>query len=528
VVQLTIDVLGWPFGSTAWEVGVSEQKTLLHLPATWGQSLLQSDLVRTIVQNHHFSRQLSDSDSNRAAARALCHGWRQLLIQLASLTGPIYSSNDDRYTFCTHLVDATLELYQSIHANNLSSVESSQLLDTLSLTGRIVGNFKLSVLVKVPHFSNLLEWMAAVGRQLLQDNLRECEEARGDFEVMENREWREEAIVLLLEGIVLLCGDPWLLYSGAEQNRLQAQAELGKTLAPLYSDFVMVRVRMARLEEQYLASHETELDELREEIFAVDLEEEMQSLANLGRLDLHFSLSCLSKLFQGLSPELKSLWDGPETEVSPEAAGMLEESRLVTLYIGHLLTDDNTGETPVIPDEIVIACQNSPVVSEHVCSAVQTLFQFAELQASKLAINPLDLRLSPLLAKAFLWFLKRWAPAYILPVDYGAAKSASPIMVVWASPGAVKHTVQFCITLCLHYHSYWPHERQVQENCAELTFLMAKRCSQLRLALVASPPFRQLLEFHRLTAGIRHSAPPLGKYVTKYYTSCATSNIFIY
>ena len=506
VVQLTIDVLGWNFGSDSWEANNRvEQKILLHPPESWGDSLLRPDLISAIVQVHHCSTQIGGNSN--ATTAALGHGWRQLLLLLASLTGSIFTTTDDRSKYCNYLVDATLVLYQSILANNLAGVESSQILDTLSLTGRIVGNFKLSILIATSSFPKMLESMAAVGRQLLRENLRECEEAGGDFEMMENREWREEAIVLLLEGIVLLCGDPWLLYSGSEDHRLQAQTQLGKILAPIYSDFVVCRTKMARLEEQYLAAHDTEIDELREEIFAVDLEEEMFSLANLGRLDLKFSLSCLSHLFQGIVPQLRSLWDGPVAEVSPQAAGMLEECRLMTLYITHLLTDDNTGETPVIPDSIVIACQNTPDVSQDVSSAVQTLFQFAETQASKIAINPGDLRLSPFLAKSFLIFLKRFQ-AYILPVDYGAVKSSSPIMTLWASPEAVGQTLQFCITLCLHYQCYWPHERQVQENCAELILLLAKRGTELRLALVTSPPFRQLLEFHRLTSGIRHSAPP--------------------
>jgi hypothetical protein len=367
----------------------------------------------------------------------------------------------------------------------------------------------LSILVQLPQLSLLLQGMASIGRQLLQDNLRECEAVHGDLECMEHREWREEALVLLLEGVVLLCGDPWLLYSGSEESRKQAQSALASTLAPLYAEFVTCRTRMARLEEHYLTAHETELDEVREEIFAVDLEEEMASLANLGRLDLSVSLGCLSALFQNLVPHLKALWDGNERVVSPDAAGMLEESRLVTMYIGHLLTDDNTGEAPVIPDAIIIACEHGPTVTRDVSYAVQMLLQFAEAQASKIAANPLDPRLSPLLAKAFLWFLNRWAPAYILPGDYGASsKTASSILNVWSTPEAVQQTVSFCITLCLHYQCYWPHERQVQDSSALLLLSLAKRCNRMRSAMVASPSFRQMLTFHCLTAGIRHSAPP--------------------
>jgi hypothetical protein len=349
---------------------------------------------------------------------------------------------------------------------------------------------------------------AAIGRHLLQENVKDCQAVVGDLESMENREWREEALALLLEGVVLLCGDPWLLYSGSEESRTAAQAALATTLAPLYAEFVTCRTQMARLEEHYLTAHETELDEVREDIFAVDLEEEMASLATVGRLDISAALACLSSLFQNLVPQLQSLWEGSSAVVSPEAAGLLEESRLVTMYIGHLLTDDNAGETPVIPDSIIITCQDGNAVTNAIVSAVQTLLHFAQVQASKIAAHPADPRLSPLLAKSFLWFLNRWAPAYILPVDYGAAPLPSTILKAWSSTETVQEVVSFCLTLCLHYHCYWPHERQVQENASVLLLSLAKRCATMRTAMVASPSFRQLISYHCLTSGIRHSAPP--------------------
>ena len=504
VVQVTMDIIGWEFGTDAWDAGTATRKTLVRPPVEWRQVLMQPEFVQAVFHVHKLVAMQGQHPK-------LGHGLGQLLLLLASLSGPIFQTQEERQVFATYLLDGSLEMLQlvtSAYAQQPQQ-ESSELLDTMSLISRLIANFKLSILVQLPKLPLLLQGMASIGRQLLQDNLRECEAAHGDLECMEHREWREEALVLLLEGIVLLCGDPWLLYSGSEESRKQAQSALASTLAPLYTEFVTCRTRMARLEEHYLTAHETELDEVREDIFAVDLEEEMASLANVGRLDLSVSLGCLSALFQNLVPHLKALWDGNELEVSPDAAGMLEESRLVTMYIGHLLTDDNTGEAPVMPDAVIIACENGPTVTRDVSYAVQILLQFAEAQASKIAANPLDPRLSPLLAKAFLWFLNRWAPAYILPVDYGASsRTATSILNVWSTPEAVQQTVSFCITLCLHYQCYWPHERQVQESSALLLLSLAKRCNRMRSAMVASPAFRQMLTFHSLTAGIRHSAPP--------------------
>jgi len=526
IIQLTIDVIGWEWGAEeAWDTTGNTvsgtTSSLVRPPTQWKDILLQPDFVTAIFQLHHTKwRQQHHHHQQQQHAMAqttsqLLHSIRQLLLLLASLTGSIFSSTDERKQFSTLLMDGTMGLLQT---PEIACREDPILVDTLSLISRLFINYKMSTLVHLPFLPNVLESFASIGRRLLQDTWVESQQTAGDLELMENLEWREEALRLIVEGLVILCSDPWLLYSGSEESRQSARTALARTLGPLYIDFVTCRTQMARLEEMYYMAHDTELDEIREEIFAVDLEEEMTSLANVGRLDLGASLGCLSNRFQQLIPQLQSLWEGGMSIVTPEAAGLLEESRLITVYVGHLLTDDNDGETPVIPDSILVACQQQQQTNDGltalIISAVETIQQFAEAQATKIAQNPSDPRWSPLLAKDFLWFLHRWAPAYILPVDYGGGGGGSsssggvnPIVQAWANPQKVQETVSFIITLCLHYHCHWPQERQVQENASILLQAMAKRCKPMRLALVATPAFRELTSFHCWTSGIRHSAP---------------------
>jgi hypothetical protein len=503
VVQLTTDVIGWEFGTEAWDSGGfphSDTKSLVRPPETWRSVLIQPEFVKAIFDVHVM---LCNSSSQRTSfPEKLEHSIRQLLLLLTSLSGNIFESQDERTVFASYLLDGILTLLSTSKTNQ----GSSELLDILSMISRLVVNFKLSTLIQLPSMQPLLHGIATLGQYLLQENLKECEVAQGDTESMEHRERREEALGLLLESVVLLCGDPWLFFSSLEEPRKVAQAALASSLGPLYSEFVTCRTRMARLEETYLTAHETDLDEVREEIHAVDLEEEMTSLAVVGRLDLHASLMCLSGLFSQLIPQLQSLWDANVSSDSADAAGLLEESRLVTMYIGHLLTDENSGETPVIPDAIVVACQDNQMEAEAIVSAVQTLQNFAEFQASRIAVHPADPRLSPLLASSFLWFLNRWAPAYILPTDYAGSKVSSPITKSWSSNERVQQSVSFLLTLCLHYSCYWPLEGHVQEMVGQLMLSLAKRCSNIRLAMVSTPSFRELVVYQCLTCGIRHSA----------------------
>lgn len=478
VVQLVIDILGWDFVD-AWDssgflsTSGGTTRTVIRPPDEWREYLMQPEFIRAIFHMHGIVVHKRPK---------LGHALRQLLLLLASMHGPIFQNIDERKAFASFLLEGILGLLST--AQQHKQEESSELLDTFSMISRVIVNYKLSILVQLPSLmTQLFQGMAMIGQYLLQENWKECQSVNGDLECMEYREWREEALALLLEGIVMVCGDPWLLYSGEEEARKSAKVALAATIGPLYAEFISCRTKMARLEEQYLTANETELDEVREEIIAVDLEEEMASLSHLGRLDLAAALTCLSSLFQQLVPQLQSLWNGNEGTVSPEAAGLLEESRLVTMYIGHLLTDENAGESPQIPEAVIEACRkgtDKASTAHAIVSAVETLKQFAQFQVSKIAINPADPRLSPLLAKSFLWFLNRWAPAYILPVGYSTEQSlTSAIVKSWSSPEAVQASVYFCITLSLHYNCYWPHERQVQETAASLLLSMAKRCEKV-------------------------------------------------
>lgn len=501
VVQLTIDLIGWEFGKDEWDLGMPHtgSKTLLRLPVTWKEYLIRPDFVGAVFQVHELVA--------RNRLTKLAHSIRQLLLLLASLSGPMFEEQTERTAYAAYLMEGTLKLLSSCK----STEESSELLDVLSMVSRIIANFKLVTMVQLPTLVPLLSGITATGIALLNANIQECESVGGDVESMEHREWREEALVLLLEGAVLLCGDHWLLYSGSEKSRKQAQESLSESLAPLYHGFVSCRVRMAKLEEHYLTANAAELDEVREEISATDFLDELSSVAIIGRLNLGKSIAFLVSLLQPLQIQLNSMWNASgQAEVSPEGAALLEETRVLTFCIGHLLTDENAGETSVIPESIVMACRAGIDATNGITSAVQSILSIAEVQASMIAEHPSDPRLSPLLASAFLWFLIRWAPAYINPIMYASKGEDSPslILSVWAKgQPSSQQTVAFCITLCLHYQCFWPHERQVQQSGASLMLSLANRGEDVRHLMVASPSFIKIVNLHCLTAGIRHNAP---------------------
>lgn len=503
VVVLAMDVIGWEFGLGAFDpalFGASAiNRVLIRPPVEWRDVLIQPVFVGAVFHIHHIIAALSGH-----LASELAHDLRLLLLHLASLSGPMFKQPSDRTHFASHMLQGTFVLLErSIMMSAME--EKSDLLDALQLFSRLVANFRLATLIELPTLVPILQGVTATATKILEDQACDCEQAGGDIEGMEYREWREEALAILLECAVLLCGDPWLLYSGSEESRRNAQLSLSVVLGPLYESFVRCRLRTAKMEEHYVVNNDADLDEVKEDILDAELAEEMASVATVGRLNLFVSISCLSQFFGHTMPRLQSLWDGTG-EVTPDTAALLEESRLLTMYVSHLLTDNNEGESPAIPDAVVVGCRESAGLTGEIAAAVQALLKFADSQVQKIVRSPSNRRLSPLLAKSFLWFLRRWVPAYLYPSDVTSSHHANPIFQQWSTVDKAQEVISFSVSLCLHYQCYWPHEQNVQENASALVMAIARRGGRVRSALVASEPFQSMVRFHCLTADIRHAS----------------------
>jgi hypothetical protein len=530
MIQMICDILGWEFGMDAFTASAvsSLSSTLVRPPKEWNQHHLTTPALAQALWATH--------TAVRVTHKPLARDVRQLLVLLASLEGPIFAVHTtERKDFLAAVLQGTLELLQ-VQVTNAGALWQQQepdnwteLVDTLSILGRILANGKWSLLIqfyKDPLLTGLLQGLTSIGRALWEQHVNAAQQLQGNMEQMEYSEEREDVLSVLLEAVVAVSGDPWLWY-GNEEQRTWARQVMGQSLGPLYGIWAHGRMQLAGWEEHYLCGHSNDdVDEEYEHISDVRLEEEMESLSTLGRVHVQGSIQSLSNLFQQTIPQLQARWNAPPTDagVSPDLAALLEQARLLTLYIGHLLTDDNSGETPVIPETVAIACrEEDDNTIPTIVSAIEALVSLAHTQAVQLAKQPNDPRLSPLLANSFLWCMNRWAPAYIYSVDYNSVGDQSPanaatnsknIGNVWSGQEKAQQAVSFAVTLCLHFQCYWPQERPVQESAATLLLTLAKRAAgfdhqrnpaKLRTLMTTSPSFVQMVVFHCVTAGTRHS-----------------------
>ena len=504
VIQLFNDILGWEFGTSAWSSTIELSSSiasgsLIRPPTQWKSLIGNVNIVHAVFRIHeNYSNMVQPNE-------ILLQQIRQVVLQLASITGPIFASNTtEQLQFASALCEGCLLLMQKVMSGTMihKKEESSILLDLYQIGSRLVSNFRLSILLQIPSFQQLLTSMIETGRILLMEHVRECESVGGDIESMEYYDWREETMGQLLDCSVLISSDPWLWHGGTIDSQINAQMILSDVLSPLFDAFVMCRTRMAALEETYHATNQSDLDEVREGISEMTLLEEIDSVAAVGRLNLTKSISCLSTLCGNVIPQLHSIWDG-DGDVTPAMSALLEEANLLILFISHLLTDNNAGESPSIPDAIILSCSRNDTITTNVASAVHVLLQLADIQTQKLALNPYNQRLSPLLANTLLSFLNRWAPAYIYPVDYQTSNTNNRIVQEWSNDDKAKSMIEYCIGLSLTYLCYWPQEPPVRELSRTLLRALAIRSGSVRNHTIASPAFQSMVHCHCIVSGIR-------------------------
>ena len=549
---------------------ISSTSILVKPPPRWRRHIVQPDFLSAIFTLYSIIRGQITGFKNgfsthnggvnaedgmtksewQQAMSNLAHALRQLLLQLSSVSGTprsksspdastvascIFSSFEEECAYAAFLVEGCLNVLTSIllyddpndDAFN-SEWREGEAMDVCSMVSRLIQNFKLDVLVNLPNGTRdssgrsnsfwgdggMIHAMCTVAREMCTQMIQIVEGHHGNMdEYQEEFQWRDDALNFILEGANALLQDPWLQrHSGCAVDHAIAQA-----FSPLYSTYMTCRVKISRIEESYMTANEEDLDEIREEISSQEVEEQMIAISMVGRVDLQRSVACLSSMLHECAPRLQMMFESTVPtatgNLSPDCAAVLEQARMIVVGITHLLTDDSVGETPMIPEAILMECQVDGATTEAVQSLVHLCMSLAEKQASRIAITPNDPRLSPLLGKTLVCFLNRWAAAYILPSfeDYsetqaGAAALQLGALSLWGTRESAQQAISFCSTLCLHYYCFWPLESQLQEHAIQLMWSLAKRNNDIRQLLVNSPAWEQLVAVHIVTSDLRHSA----------------------
>ena len=246
-----------------------------------------------------------------------------------------------------------------------------------------------------------------------------------------------------------------------------------------------------------------------DEIKQMATEEEMTAVACLGRLHLPSALACMGSLFQGVLPRLKATWQeiGP---VTPDIAGLLEETRNMVLHMGYLLTDGDEckgPKQPRIPPSIEWSCTVEPTLISEIASLIEALMHLMEVQVTSISGTSHNPRSGATLGKSLLWFLTRWTPAYLYQDAGDKNMQSSNLKLFWAGQSeSAKQVVGFSIWLCMQYITYWTECSTFQCDIAGLLGAMAQHSHHMRAVIVQQPTFQQIVLYHCITVGIPTSS----------------------
>jgi len=502
VVDATIEILSWEFGASAW-LHLSSRSTLIRPPPEWAPYIVRPDFVGAIVMFHQ-----------NACSQQACHlakQIRQLLLLLCSVSG-IFQDKAQRKLYAQFFCEGSQQLV-SLSAASLqqqhddASAISALVFDSFSLVSRLLTNFRLDTLSDLPSFPLLLDALRDSGMALSRANHQESLQVQGDVNSMEHGEWREEALALMLEVIVLLCQDPWLRDQKKEvETKSAIRMQLNQRLGPLYDDFIACRREMVRIEEAFLVKEGEVPDEDEEEIKDAKMKEEMEALASLGRMCISKSLSTLGVYFQRAATDVLSSWAcGTTGDITPEVAGLLKDVDLVVRHVGHLLTDENDR----LPLFVEMECEADHVAVENIACAIRSLLTLMQEHGSRVPSSQSKKGLSSRLAQTFLWLLRRWVPSYVYS-STGGRGTISKIRLFWSVPEAANQVLDFCCWICLQYLQ-WHEDIAVLQSAANLLTILGKQNKPSRFAMKQSVHFQQLYFFHCISAGIADKAEATSK-----------------
>lgn len=523
IINVALDVLSWEFGAGGNKLDFSSAKKhgghgiLLRPPQRWRSVLVNPDFLGAMFRVYSTVRDSGVSETYNLSEKRgrVSHQLRQILLQLSSLAGgPIFADENERVAYAGFLLDGCMNALEAIMAEQQQGTEyinkdliGVEIVDLVTILSRLASNFRIQTLSQISSFPRFLSALCAIGTWILETSLMQCQQLNGDVEAMEGMDWRNDAIAQILQCSDALADDYWIVSGTGGDKATHASQLLATMLAPLYGPYCVCRVQMSSLEDYFISQEEAELDDIREEISALGLEEEMNSAASLGRLNVIASMTTLAGMFKECMSKLLALFTDSERglEITPVVSALMEEGRMLIVCACHLLTDDCPGETPTIPEAVIRSCKSKDGEQciASISGLVDLLKSVAEAQAMRVSVNPEGC--SPLLAKTLLWFFRRWGTAYVLPSSDDYHQSGG-IFGTWSTSENAKPIVSFCTTLCLIYFCHWPQEKEVQDEATSLLLALAKKGSFMRELLVASPPFETIAALHSVGASYRHNA----------------------
>ncbi|XP_059177669.1 exportin-4-like isoform X2 [Physella acuta] len=484
ILSIAEQVLNWEFtprGVRMHHAFVSNPNATLKPPESWSDVLLEKNTLSLFFRIHMKARFNSE----------MAHHSIQCLVQLASLNGLIFTK-ETQPQYLAQFIEGFLQMLSQIDLQEYENFSVASIFKNLLLMFPIQNFNSLDVVL----FKSFVQTLTALTCSMSQLAAQEESMHKDDRIHMESYEKLLESWSCLTREVSSL--PPETLISPATQifnSYLQCH------LAPPDG------VRSMNADESEEDIGETEEDD-REKF-----SDQLCCIGALGRIIPAHTVPLLAKLLEDRVSQIsnhlhryqqqRDMVSSHETTVDLSGLHSLQEDlHWLILVTGNLLADAADGETATIPSTIMkysmdqakttdinltLKMFSSPgqkLEPSHeqnvdpVIRLITAVFRLCEVE-NRAVDAKLNEFLSPQVGSTIMWFLERWADAYVLHDEMDYTEMSLMLATAFGmDTEGVKWTVNFILQKIFSTLSVWGSEPALISDTLELLIDMAEQSSR--------------------------------------------------
>jgi hypothetical protein len=387
-VELAEAVLSWQFSThrSRRMIGTLDQEASIYFrgDATW-REVVNPELILLFLTHYGLVRDLEDC----------AHPLRQLMIQLVAV-GSIFQGSSDGGEYLATAVGGVVNVVSTYVLSGDATAD--ELLAWATMLDRLVSSFGFDAIVSSAGHDGAVELLQAA-QSLLSEAFGQMAAGSLDDGGQDGEGCASETVNAALQA--------WVSMITAES--FQSQPAWAEGAALPFTAYVEARVVKAARDavDDAEVQEETEPDE-------VLYEAQLTAVAAVGRFRAAEAVAGVGSQLEEKAAKLAELvvMAGDVDEVTLAIAS--EELHWMVLVAGFLLCDSDVGDRNIVPVPIMALSADAASADED--TVTQLAMTVLELLSSIIDVADQGAahRISPVILGDLLWWLSRWARAYLL------------------------------------------------------------------------------------------------------------------
>ncbi|XP_020912207.1 exportin-4 [Exaiptasia diaphana] len=431
----------------------------------------------------------------------LCHHGFQCLIQLASLCGPILNNKTEQTQYLAHFLTSFHSLTNSL------KMTSPVALGLSSVINRLLTVFPATCVSSLPVELLLTtqQMMADLTCGFLEAVTKEEELHTEDTSYMEAVDQILESWGTLLENTDKY---PTSFFNQSSFKILNTYVRCHLAVPD------GLRGSFSNDNEGLHIDEICDLEGDDRELFA----DQLCSIGMFARLTIEHSIPLLTNLIDDRVQKLKgqlATFQNPNQGLSSQSAhgieSLFEDLHWLLLIAGHMIADESTGETPLIPNEILqfstaqetqvnLQCTLDHLTNsgelgtpstvhvdqtkvDPVIKIISSVIHLASTENKALASN-MSHCLSPQVSSTVVWFLRHFSKSYLLPNEHEYGQLSTTLASIFGEDTVGgKWTIGFLLEKVKTNLIYWSSEPALAEDTVLLLLSLVDSKKRAEVAI---------------------------------------------